>query len=38
MNLLRLSGPMAALAGITVEASLSLQKGNRQRVEPMVRT
>ena len=33
MNLLRLSGPMAALAGIAVEASIAVQEGSRQRVE-----
>ena len=33
MNLLRLSGPMAALAGIAVEASIAVEEGSRQRVE-----
>lgn len=33
MNLLRLPGPLGALAGIAVEASIALQEGSSQRVQ-----
>jgi hypothetical protein len=33
MNLLRLPGPFAALAGIAVEAALTVEAGSRQRVQ-----
>jgi hypothetical protein len=33
MNLLRAPGPLGALAGIAVEASIAIQQGSRQRVE-----
>jgi hypothetical protein len=33
MNLLRASGPLGALTGIAVEASIAITEGSRQRVE-----